>query len=234
MAWPSCVRHRLLGSGIIWYNQSPLLRYRADNPSRGQRISKCDDGHLFSCAHQTCATNNFSIPELGKTAIVLRDFQFSSLGLQSSTSIATSTDSTMSPATIATPTGSAISSASTDTPTTPTGSATVPAGRTGGRDVTPTARAVVGSGNHNSLAIGLGAGIPVGLIALAGLTVLILARRKINILTKGIEKSQADLLAYKDAQRGYEQQQSQTRYEAPFNGVNPELSGGRDLQQLPS
>lgn len=109
------------------------------------------------------------------------------------------------------------------------------AGPTGEKDVTPTASTAVRSSDHSALAIGLGAGIPVGFVALAGLTI-ILARRKINILTKGIEKYQADILAYKEAQSGREQHQSQTTYdyEAPFNGVNPELSSGRDFQQLPS
>ena len=161
------------------------------------------------------------MPDFGKVQVVPRDYQLSSLGQQSSSSIAISTDSAMS-------------SASTDTQTTPTGSTTVSVSPTETKDPTPTASTAVRSSNHSALAIGLGTGIPVGLVALAGLTVLILARRKINILTKGIEKSQADLLAYKDAQRGYEQTQSQTTYEAPFNGVNPELSSRRDFQQLPS
>lgn len=207
--------------GYSCITETSVLRCRAASPSGGGPIFKCDYGSLFSCEHQTCATDNFSMPDFGKVQVILRDYQLSSLGLHSSSSIAISTDSAMS-------------SASTDTQSTPTGSTTVSVSPTETKDATPTASTAVRSSNHSALAIGLGTGIPVGLVALAGLTVLILARRKINILTKGIEKSQADLLAYKDAQRGYEQTQSQTTYEAPFNGVNPELSSGRDFQQLPS
>lgn len=191
--------------GMVFDEWKAMLRFCAENRSGGKGIGICSGGDLFSCDYQNCPTQNFSIPGSGNVQIVLRDYQLSSLGLQSS-----------------------ISTAPTATPTT---SAALSADST---HTTPTTTPAVRSSNHNALVIGLGVGIPIGLAALAGLTAFILARRTINALTKGIQKSQADLLAYKEAQYRYEQQQSQTRYEAPFNGVKPELGSGRDYHQLHS
>ena len=81
------------------------------------------------------------------------------------------------------------------------------------------------------VAVGVGVGVPLGLSALAGLVMLLFARKKIKKLTSEKRQAEADLLAYKKA-RGIYDQQFPRIYEAP--PPDTELPVGRDYHQLHS
>ena len=204
------VMHHNISFHILVGNWETITNRCTENPGGGKGLGICSS-NLFSCDYQTCDQQNFSISDLPNIKLVFRDDQLATLGLQPSASTAETTAS------------NALAASATQH-TTSLPSLLLPSS-------THTAAPPEWADHKTVIAVGLGIGVPLGLCALAGLVMLLFARKKIKKLTNEKQQAEADLLAYKKAREIHDQQFPRI-YEAP--PPDTELDVGRDYHQLHS